>query len=125
VKGLPLRYAIGIFAATLLAFLIGVSAATAATKLSEAVQDKIIKGCIGNTALVWANPAAKDQLCACYVRNVVKAPDLMDAQRLSVLGFIGGRAATSVATAPLPPERQEAAFQYFLSGRMEKGCVAK
>lgn len=120
-----MRSAIGIVAATLLASLLGVSAAAAATKLTEALQDKIVRGCIGNTALVWANPAAKDQLCACYVRNVVKAPDLMDAQRLYVLGFIGGRAATSVATTQLPPERQEAAFQYFLSNRMNKGCVAR
>lgn len=117
--------AIGIVAATVFASLISVSAATAATKLSDALQDKIVRGCIGNTALVWANPAAKDQLCACFVRNVVKAPDLMDAQRLYVLGFVGGRAATSVATTPLSPERQEAAFQYFLSDRMNKGCVAK
>ncbi len=120
-----MRSAIGIVAATLFASLIGVSEATAATKLSEAVLDKIVRSCISNTAIVWANPAAKDQLCPCYVRNVVKAPDLMDAQRLYVLAFVGGRAASSVATAPLSPERQEEAFQYYLSGRMDKGCVAK
>jgi len=116
-----MRSAIGIVAAMLFAFVIGET--LAATKLSGAVLDKIVKGCIGNTALVWANPAAKDQLCACYVRNVAKAPDLMDAQRLYVLAFVGGRAASSIAAGPLSAERQEAAFQYFLTDRMSKGCV--
>jgi hypothetical protein len=119
-----IRFAIGL-ATVLSAGLTGISYSAAASKISADVQAEVVKACISNPALVWADPNAAVQLCPCYVRNVVKAPDLMDAQRVYVLSFIGGRGALSSQAGALSAERQDAAFQYFLNRRMDKGCVAK